>query len=77
MKKVAKMLRNHKQLILNWFKADGRLSSGTVEGFNLKAKLTMRKAYGYKSLECLQTALYHTLVICRNQYLPTDSADEP
>lgn len=61
MKKVAKMLRNHKQLILNWFKADGRLSSGTVEGFNLKAKLTMRKAYGYKSLECLQTALYHTL----------------
>ena len=61
MKKVAKMLCNHKQLILNWFKADGRLSSGTVEGFNLKAKLTMRKAYGYKSLKCLQTALYHTL----------------
>lgn len=61
MKKVAKMLDNHKPLILNWFKADGRLSSGTVEGFNLKAKLTMRKAYGYKSLECLQTALYHTL----------------
>ncbi len=60
-KKVAKMLRRHKHLILNWFKADGRLSSGTVEGFNLKAKLTMRKAYGYKSLECLQTALYHTL----------------
>ena len=61
MKKVANMLRNHKPLILNWFKADGRLSSGTVEGFNLKAKLTIRKAYGYKSLECLQTALYHTL----------------
>ena len=53
---VAKMLRKHKHLILNWFKADGRLSSGTVEGLNLKAKLTMRKAYGYKSLDCLQTA---------------------
>ncbi len=61
MKKVAKMLRKHKPLILNWFKAGGRLSSGTVEGLNLKAKLTMRKAYGFKSLGCLQTALYHTL----------------
>ena len=57
-KKAAKMLLKHKHLILNWFKADSRLSSGTVEGLNLKAKLTMRKAYGYKSLNCLQTALY-------------------
>jgi transposase len=36
-------------------------SSGTVEGLNLKAKLTMRKAYGFKTLKCLQIALYHTL----------------
>lgn len=61
MKKVARMLRNHKPLILNWFKAKGRLSSGVVEGFNLKAKLTMRKAYGFKTLKCLEIALYHTL----------------
>ena len=47
MKKVAKTLRKHKHLIRNWFKVDGKLSSGTVEGLNLKAKLTMRKAYGY------------------------------
>jgi len=46
MKKVARMLRNHKPLVLNWFKAKGRLSSGAVEGLNLKAKLTMRKAQG-------------------------------
>ncbi len=59
MKKVAKMLRKHKHLILNWFKADGRLSSGTVEWLNLKAKLTMGKAYRYQSLDCLQTAMYH------------------
>ena len=43
-KKVAKMLRKHKHLILNWFKADGRLSSGTVEWLNLNAKVTMGKA---------------------------------
>lgn len=61
MKKVARMLRNHKPLILNWFAASGRLSSGAVEGLNLKAKLTMRKAFGFRSVECLQTALYHTL----------------
>lgn len=61
MKKVARMLRNHKPLILNWFKAKGRLSSGAVEGLNLKAKLTIRKAYGFKSIKCLKIALYHTL----------------
>jgi transposase len=61
MKKVARMLRNHKPLVLNWFRAKGRLSSGAVEGLNLKAKLTMRKAYGFKTLKCLEIALYHEL----------------
>ena len=61
MKKVAKMLRRHKPLILNWFAAGGSLSSGAVEGLNLKAKLAMRKAYGFKSLGSLQIAFYHTL----------------
>jgi transposase len=61
MKKVARMLRKHKALILNWFEAKGRLSSGVVEGLNLKAKLTMRKAFGFKTLKCLEIALYHTL----------------
>ena len=61
MKKVAKMLGSHKGLILNWFRAGGKLSSGAVEGLNLKAKLTTRKAYGFRSMENLQIALYHTL----------------
>ena len=61
MKKVAKMLRSHEDLILNWFKAKGSLSSGPVEGLNNKAKLAIRKAYGFKSLKCLQIALYHQL----------------
>lgn len=60
MKKLAKMLRRHKDLILNWFSSDG-LSSGPVEGLNNKAKLTVRKAYGFKTLKCLQIALYHQL----------------
>ena len=61
MKKVAKMLRRHKPLILNWFKAKGGLSSAAVEGLNNKAKLAMKKAYGFKGLNCLQIALYHQL----------------
>ncbi|RII25837.1 MAG: hypothetical protein CXR31_12580 [Geobacter sp.] len=39
------LLCNHKPMILNWFKAKGRLSSGAVEGLDLKSKLTIRKAY--------------------------------
>src|SRR3990167_804090 len=61
MKKVAKTLRSHKELILNWFRAAGELSSGPVEGFNNKAKLAMRKAYGFRTLKCLKIALYHQL----------------
>jgi transposase len=61
MKKVARTLRTHRDLILNWFKAEGRLSAGTVEGFNNKAKLTMRKAYGFRSPNTAIIALYHTL----------------
>jgi transposase len=61
MKKVARMLRKHKPLILNWFSAKGSLSSGPVEGLNNKAKLTIKKAYGFKTLNCLQIALYHQL----------------
>jgi transposase len=61
MEKVAKMLRRHKELILNWFRVPGGLSSGPVEGLNTKAKVTMRKSYGFRTLDCLEIALYHTL----------------
>ena len=61
MKKVARMLRSHRPLILNWFRAKGAIPSGTVEGFNNKAKLTMRKAYGFRTYRAMEIALYHTL----------------
>lgn len=61
MKKVARSLRNHRPLILNWFRARGAISAGTVEGFNNKAKLTMRKAYGFRTDRAMELALYHTL----------------
>ena len=61
MKKVARSLRNHRELLLNWFRAKGAISAGVVEGFNNKAKLTMRKAYGFRTYKAIEVALYHTL----------------
>jgi transposase len=58
--KFAQTLRNHRELILNWFHAKA-LSAGTVEGLNSKAKLTMKKAYGFRSYRAIEVALYHTL----------------
>jgi transposase len=48
LKKIAKRLRKHQELLLNYFSFKERLSNGVVEGFNLKAKLTMRKSFGFK-----------------------------
>lgn len=61
MKKVARSLRTHEKLIINWFRARGTISSGVVEGLNNKAKLTMRKSYGFRSPRIIQLALYHSL----------------
>jgi len=61
MKKVARTLRNHRELLLNWFRAKGTLSSGIVEGFNNKVKLTTRKSYGFRTYEAIETTLYHNL----------------
>lgn len=61
LKREARSLRNHRDLLLNWFHARGEISAGIVEGFNNKAKLTMRKSYGFRTDQAIETALYHTL----------------
>ena len=61
MKTQAKSIRKHKQLILNWFRAKKLFNSGIVEGLNCKAKLTIRKAYGFRTFRGLEIALYHQL----------------
>ncbi|WP_419594254.1 transposase [Thiolapillus sp.] len=45
MKKVAKTIRAHKLLILNWF----------------KAKVTTRNSYGFRTYRGAEIALYHAL----------------
>jgi transposase len=61
MKKIARSLRHHETLLLNWFKAPESISAGVVEGFNNKAKLAMRKSYGFRSERIIQLVLYHNL----------------
>ena len=61
MKKVAKTLLGHRELILNYFRAKKQFSSGVIEGLNNKAKLTMRKAYGFRTFPVIELALYHAL----------------
>jgi transposase len=60
-KKVAKTLRNHHELILNYFRAKKQFSSGVVEGLNNKVKVTMRKSYGFRTFKATEIALYHVL----------------
>jgi len=61
MKRVARMLRTHRELLLNWFRARKAISGAVVEGFNNRAKLTTRKAYGFRTFRAAEVALYHTL----------------
>ena len=61
MKEMAGTLRRHRALLLNWFRARGEISNGSVEGMNNKAKLALKKAYGFKSYETIEIALYHQL----------------
>ena len=60
-KAVARSIRSHRELILNWFKAKKEFNSGIVEGLNYKIKLTIRKAYGYRELKVAEIAIYHAL----------------
>ena len=61
MKKFARTVRTHRELILNYFRARKQFSSGVIEGFNNKAKVTMRKAYGFRTFRMTEIALYHVL----------------
>lgn len=61
MKRVARMLRTHEKLLLNWFKARGEISSGAVEGLNNKIRVVTRRSYGFRTYEAMEIALYHTL----------------
>jgi transposase len=61
MKKIARSLRSHRPLILNWFKAREQVSLGATEGMNNKLKVITRRAFGFRTYTVMEIALYHTL----------------
>jgi transposase len=61
MKRVARMLRTHEPLILNWFRAKGEISTGAVEGLNNKIRVITRRSYGFRTFKAMELALYHNL----------------
>lgn len=61
MKEMARSLRSHQELLLNWFKAKKQYSSGVVEGLNNKIKTTTKRSYGFRTYDVLEVQLYHTL----------------
>jgi transposase len=60
-KKVAKTLRTHQPLVLNWFRARGELCGGAVEGLNNKIRVVTRRSYGFRTYRAMEVALYHNL----------------
>ena len=60
-KRVARSLREHRESILNWFRAKKLFNSGIVEGLNGLVKLRFRKAFGFRTFDAIQIALYHEL----------------
>lgn len=60
-KKFAGTVRSHRELLLNYFRAKKQFSSGVIEGLNNKAKVTLRKAYGYRTFRIAELSLYHVL----------------
>lgn len=61
MKKVARMLRAHDELLLNWFRAKGELSNAVAEGLNNEIRVVTRRSYGFRIYRAMELALYHNL----------------
>jgi transposase len=61
MKKVARMLRAHENLLLNYFRAKRQYNSAMVEGMNHKARVSLARSFGHRSFEVLKLVLYHNL----------------
>jgi transposase len=77
MKKIARSLREHRELILNYLRAQKLLSSGVLQGLINKAKVAMRKSYGFRTFRCLELALYHSLANCPSPNQSTIFSHEP
>ena len=61
LKRVARTLKTHRPLLLNYFEAKKEFSNSIVEGLNNKLKLTLKRSYGFRTDLARKIALFHTL----------------
>jgi transposase len=61
LKTVAASLTEHREVLLNYFRAKKTISGGVVEGLNNKVKVTFRRSYGFRTDKAREIALFHVL----------------
>jgi transposase len=61
LKKVARTLRARRELLLDYFRARKESPSGVIEGLNNKARVTMRRSYGFRTFRVSELSLNHSL----------------
>ncbi|HWT78987.1 MAG TPA: ISL3 family transposase, partial [Candidatus Methylomirabilis sp.] len=61
LKTVANSLTEHREVLLNYFRAKKAISGGVIEGLNNKVKVTFRKSYGFRTDKAREIALFHVL----------------
>jgi hypothetical protein len=76
MKKIARTLRTHRELLLNYFKAKKQFSSGVVEGLNNKAKVTMRDRMASAPFASWNSPSITRLASSQSPSAPMNSSDE-
>jgi transposase len=58
---VARTLKVHRHLLLNYFEAKKEFSNSIVEGLTNKLKLTIKRSYGIRTDLARKIALFHAL----------------
>lgn len=61
MRRVARMLRSHEELLLNYFRAKRQFTNAVTEGLNHKSRVALARGFGYRSFDVLKLVLYHTV----------------
>ncbi len=54
-------LTEHREALLNYFRAKKAISGGVIEDLNNKVKVTFRKSYGFRTDKAREIALFHVL----------------
>ncbi len=58
MHKMARMLRAHEQLLMNWLRVRGELANAAAQGLNNKCRVVTGRSYGLRTYKGVRLALH-------------------